>query len=272
MKISDILIGCTAFGFSFCVLNSKINTAKYNNCAASSDDCFSYTSYKVNEYFRNKYGNSVSVSENSSGKILLNVDNFSQTALNNYYNNKKNDGSDNDVNNSCTMVACLGLANYYGNTCGEFYFGNTSDAFIKIYDSCLEKGYTTVNSGTSKSKVNNCVTQSFSTLNSDRKGNTNWWNLYDNLNESIRENRNPLIFDLTNHSTVACGITSYNYSYTETYTTGILWWKKTQQRTVNGSEEFIIVNEGWGRYTKSLIPKEKITNATSGMQVCYAEK
>lgn len=270
MKISDILIGCTAFGFSFCVLNSKINKTKYNG--ATSDDCMSYTSYEVKNYFKNKYGDSVSVSENLDGKILLNVENFSQYWLNRYYNEKKNDGLENDVNNSCTIVACLGLANYFGNTNGEFPFESTDDAFIRIYDSCLKKGYTTINSGTQKSKVNNCVTQSFSELNSNRKGNTNWWDLYDNINESISINRDPLILDLANHSTVACGLTSYNYSYTETRTTGILWWKKTEERIVTGKEDFVVVNEGWGRYYKSLIPKEKIKNITSDMQVCYAEK
>lgn len=243
-----------------------------NKMAASGDDVIRYYDENIGKYFSNKYGESVSYKENSEKKFLINnVTNFSQTYLNNYYNNYYKDVSK-KIDGTCSIVACLGMIYYYKNQKNEFQATDTSNKmFINIMDACLDKGYTKRSGGTSNSKLNNCLTQSFKTYNSNKNGNTEWYSLYDKMKNMIENNNLPLIFDLTNHSTVACGFTSFKYTYTETYTTGSLWWKKTKTKQTNGIEEFVIVNEGWGYQTKSIIPKSMITNIFDNMQICFAE-
>lgn len=184
--------------------------------------------------------------------------------LNAYYNNYKSLNGNDSINGTCTIVECLGLVNFYGNERDKLLKNDTSS------DACLDAGTTKVSSGTSASKVNNCVTESFKAYNSNRTGNTNWWYLYNNIKDEVNGN-SPIIFDSTNQSTVAVGLTSFNVTYTEDYTKGALWWKETHTRTVTKTEEFIIVNDTLGRYTKSIVPVELISNITNGMQVCWFE-
>lgn len=241
--------------------------------AASSNECISYTNYSVKNYLTSEYGKIISYSENTSNKFLINnVKNFSQSDLNDYYNSIKNDGTSNDITGTCTIVGCLGMVYYFGNNLNEYVVEYYEDMFVKIYDNCLNAGYTTRQSGTSKTKVNNCLSKAFDTYYSNRSGNTEWYYLYKKLNKFIREENTPVLFDLTNHTVVACGFTTYDFSYEETYTTGSLWWKEEKTRTVSTSEEFIIVNEGWGRYSKSLVSTNRITNIYDGMQICFAEE
>lgn len=269
MVLASFLLGANIIIGSYCICNEKC----VHNHAASSNDCISYNTYGEKEYFINEYGDTVKFSENLSAKYLINnVTNFSQSFLNTYYNSCKDDGKDNDITGTCTIVACLGMVYYFGSNLNEYKIDNSSDMFIDIYDKCLSKGYTTRQDGTSKTKVNNCLTTAFSVCGSQREGNTEWYYLYDKLSDFIRNNNTPLIFDLTNHSVVACGFTSFDLSYTETYTTGMWWWKEEHTREVTTSEEFVIVNEGWGRASKSLVPTKKITNIYDGMQICYAEE
>lgn len=81
-----------------------------------------------------------------------------------------------------------------------------------------------------------------------------------------------MIFDLTDHSTVAKGYVTYSFDYKETYTTGALWWKKKKTRITSTTKDFIIVNEGWGWIDGGLVDCKRIKNVTYGMQICYAEE
>lgn len=242
---------------------------------ASSDDVISYDISSVKRYLKDSYDNITDLKENASYILTYNgnyVKNYSQTILNDYYNNR--DGVDsNDVTGTCTIVATLGMVNYYGNIRKEGTYGySDGDTFVKIMDGCLDEGYTTRRSGTSKSKVNNCLSEAFDQYSISRGGNTEWYYLESKIRDFV-DSKHPVIFDVSNHSTVAVGYTSYTFKYTETYTTGTLWWKKTKTRTSSTTKKFIIVNEGWGyRNAGSLIDCDKIGNITDSMQICYAEK
>lgn len=188
------------------------------------------------------------------------VENFDQNKLNNYYNSKVSKESD-KITGTCTIVACLGMINYYAYELEEFEIPDTyEECFVKIYDAILNAGYTSKTKGTSMSKVNNCLTKAFKTYGSGHKGNTEWFYIYKKTKNKITNDKRPLIFDLTNHSTVACGFTIYNVTY-----------KNGNNENITTSEEFVIVNEGWGFETKSLVPTSKISNATKSMQICYAK-
>lgn len=257
-KISFITIVttflCTCITMVSCFTSS-------NKMAASSDDVIRYCDQGVNSYFKKKYSNIISVREDTSEKTLVYfVENYDQTRLNNYYNSKVSNEND-KITGTCTIVACLSMITYYSYELEEFEISESNEeCFIKIYNACLNAGYTTRVKGTSMSKVNNCLTKSFKTYGSKHEGNTEWFRIYKKTKKKIENDKLPLIFDLTNHSTVACGFTTYNVTY-----------KDSSNNTITASEEFVIVNEGWGYDTKSLVPTSKISNATKSMQICFAE-
>ena len=247
------------------------NVELENYKGATIDDCITYAVGDVESYLKDYFeAESISATENLMNKRLIDVPNFNQKKLNEHYNFHNRDDSQGDITNTCTIVACLGLVHYFGNDLGEFYIEDkmSSNVFVKIFDHCYENGYTTRNLGTPASKVNNCLTSSFELYGSERKGNTNWYNLDVSLLENINIKNEPLILDLKKHSTVACGITTFSYSGLKKFTTGSLWWKKTEVRSISGEIAFIIVNEGLGYDTRSLVLLDKITNITDDIQVC----
>ena len=241
---------------------------KNNNTAASSDDVISYNNYYVEKYLSLSYDGINNLHEDIDNRFMIdNVKNFDQNLLNNYYNQNHT----NQITGTCTIVACLGMINYYGNVKGEGKINDSYyETFTNIFTNCYDSGYTSLSDGTSKTKVNDCLSKSFETYNISRKGNTEWYYLESKIRDNT-SNGNPVIFDVTNHSTVVIGLTRYIFDYQETYTTGALWWKETKTRTSQSYKDFVIVNEGWGRINRSLIDCEKIKNITSGMQICYAE-
>ena len=268
----NLFLGLLFFCLTFTL--GVVNSIKFDSkkCSATADNIYDYSIYGVREYFNDTYSNDekkyLYSSENTnSKKIIANVKNFNQIELNrSYYRN-----TNTNISGSCTIVACLGLLNYFGNEKGEFAINDTySKAFIKIFNACLEAGYTSTNNGTDMSDEDNCVDIAFNTYGSSREGNINWWYLYDNICDAVDCN-SPIIFDLTDHSTVAIGVTEFYVTYEETYTTGMWWWKKEEKRTVTDIIEFVIVNDGWGTNNGSLVPVSMITNIWGNMQVCWAE-
>lgn len=240
--------------------------------AASASNCYVYDLESATNYIESKYGDTVSnVYEVIENKVLIeNVKNFNQDTLNEKYNSEYYNIHKTNISGTCTIVACLGLLNYYGNSLGEFSISeSTDDAFAKIFNNCYASGYTTLTDGTADTKVNNCVTKTFSIYGSNREGDTNWWYLYDNIKDSVNSG-NPIIFDLTDHSTVVCGLTTYSFNYEKKKSSGALWWKKTWTETVSETVDFVIVNEGWGRKEKSIVPTSMIKNILSDQQVCWA--
>lgn len=160
MRKFNIIFGMITFYFTiFMCMGIFI---KFNNTykmAASSNDVIKYSESSLIQYFTNEYGSSVTFEEKEDKKILIeNLENFFQGSLNSYYNNRDNDLS-NDINNTCSIVACLGMINYYKNEKKEFSTTDSSnDMFVRIMNACFDKGYTTRIDGTSMSKLNNCLT------------------------------------------------------------------------------------------------------------------
>ncbi len=257
--------------------NKKHETDNERLTAASSSDVYVYSVDGAKNYFNTLFDskNKMSIIEahenENSKKSNENVRNFDQAELNSKYNRDKKDNQ--RIDGTCSIVATLGLVDYFGKNVDYFEMSDDdSENFSKIYDACLNKNYTTRKEGTSKSKINNCVTESFSACGGDRKGNTNWWEIHNNIRDAVSGNT-PIILSLTNHSTVVVGLTSYDYTYKVLEEVG--WWiweKHLEERTYTVSKEFVIINEGWGRETHSIVPLEKITDIRDGNQVCWAEK
>lgn len=150
MKIYDVfnkvLIGGVSFGAIYCLLGCNIEY-KNNNMAASGDIIYN-SIFDVKNYLLEDYDEVSNLKE--LDKVCVDgMDNYSQTKLNSYCNNTYAM----DISGTCTIVACLGMVNYYGNVKNEgIYTDSPEEAFYNIYKKCYNKGYTTKKSGTSMSK------------------------------------------------------------------------------------------------------------------------
>ncbi len=245
-----------------------------NNTAASSEDVYDYSISGVKSYLNKIYGDGkVKNITQTSKQINEDVANFSQSDLNKNYNNRKgNVGEKDKATGTCTIVACLGLVTYFSDIDDFDISDSYYDNYENIYDACLIKKYTTLNNGTQKNKVNNCVTESFNVNNSSRKGNTNWWELHNNIRDAVNNNT-PIILDLKNHSTVVVGLATYEYDCEKEVEVGWWFWEKRKEiQTIHESKEFVIINEGWSYSGHSIVPLELITDTWDGHQVCWAEK
>ena len=246
--------------------------------AASCDDIIRYypdDNSNVLSYFEEEYG-----AENIYELKLISddsyyVQNFKQSYLNEMYNNEyglNSESKKKPISGTCTLVACLGVVNYYSNTLGEFESDtNTDELYMKVVNACLNAGCTSRQNGTKASQVDDCVDASFKRFGSSRRGDTNWYYLLDNIHDAVRW-KSALILDLPSHSTVICGTVKYELTYIKKYTEGILWWKETKKKKVTETFEFIHINEGWGYENGSLVPANKIYNINSDHQVTWAKK
>ena len=268
---------CSIIGIHFAIFDYEIKNpiiCTENDTAASANDMFDYNNQGALEYLTRIYGDGkVSNIKEKNATLNDDVQNYDQNALNDRYNSEKGYVKDSDkVTGTCAIVACLGLVSYFSTIDGFEISDSFYENYVAIYEACLNKGYATKQNGTSKSKVNNCVTESFSVFNSSRKGNTNWWELHNNIRDAVNSNT-PIILDLTNHSTVVVGLTSYEYDCEKEVEVG--WWiwdKKKENRTFHETKEFVIVNQGHKFYERSIIPLELVTDTRDGHQVCWAEK
>ncbi len=238
-----------------------------------SKDMYNYTKEGAENYLIDIYGEGkVKNITQKSVKINAKVANFPQDELNTNYNSRKKYSNDDKVGKTCTIVACLGLVTYFSEIDGFEISVSCFDNYEKILDACLDKGYTTKNNGTYSSKVNNCVTESFSVNNSSRKGNTNWWELHNNIRDAVNGNT-PIILDIKDHSTVLVGLTTYEYDCEKEVEVGWWFWEKHKEvQTVHESKEFVIVNDGYSSSFRSIIPLERIKDIYNENQVCWAEK
>lgn len=274
---NNIIFGLLSFVFVSMVLIDGGNISASQNCeSATASDCIIYDDYHVKSSIEKNCGKDISnFKEEMSEKTLISsVTNFNQTNCNNYYNDALTDDVESQkITGTCTIVATLSLVDY-------FYLkdNNTNipadsyETFCNIFDACLNKGYTSRTHGNNSTKANNIISQGCDVVELERKGNTNWWNIYSNLEAAIKTNKVPIYFRLDGHSTVACGLTTYSYDIKTTITTGSLWWKKTKVVTEHKIENYVIVNEGYGRISRSVISTRKITSGPNGTFVCWVER
>ncbi len=195
------------------------------------------------------------------------VTGYDQIEFNAYYKSVTNK----EISGTCEIIACLELLMYYDSVDNDYSVNDTpKNAYVKIFDACINDGSTTYNNGTKASWADDCVDVTFETYGSDREGNTNWYYLLDNIYDSVN-GRSPIILDIPGHSLVVCGIESY---------------AATIKKSVGGKnyntttrEEYVSVVTGWNdptdqitRFSKGMYPILKITNHSDGYQVVWAEK
>ena len=144
-----------------------------------------------------------------------------------------------------------------------------SEIFSHVFDVCYDSGHTSLTNGTYDHKMNDCVSRSFEVYGSKRRGNTNWWTLYGNIEDAVNSG-NPIIFSLNDHTTVVKGLTSYTYEYDETVTEGFLWFAKKVIKHRVVKEYFVVLAEGWGRSDCSLFPVANIGSIFNSMLVTWA--
>ena len=280
--IKNLIMGALAFASTMTI---GVSTAKklggYNSnslMAASCDDIIYYepdNNRNVLSYFEEEYGEEniyelKLISDNS-----YNVQNFDQGELNQTYNNEyglDENSKKKPITGTCTLVACLGVVNYYSNTLGEFESdSNTDELYMKVVNACLNAGCTSRQDGTDDDKIDDCIDASFKRFKSSRRGDTNWYYLLDNIHDAVRW-KSAIILDLPKHSTVVRGTVKYELTYNKEYTEGMWWWKETKHKKVTETFEFVHINEGWGYKNGSLIPANKIYNIHSKQQVTWAKK
>ena len=280
MKIKYVFIGLLSFCIVFVVgICDLIDVGHGYKGSMTSEGIYDTRTnreygqpYNIEKYFVDKYNETVTFYEDKTLRVYIeNVENFNQKKLNDYINSKKGIVDQfQKIDGTCTIVACLGLVNYYGNVLGEAEITDSNeDMFVNIWDACKKKGYTTKNSGTENGMVNNCVSKAFDIYDVSRHGNTEWYYLLKKTRKSI-DNGQPILFDLIDHSTVAIGYTTFNYSYEKKEKYGFLN-KKIRNVTKTGTESFIILNDGC-RFDESgyesYFPTSNIGNIRDGMQVC----
>ena len=143
---------------------------------------YNYDSDGAKEYLESIYGEgNVSNVFEDNLNMIENTHNYDQSDLNEIYNSKNSTS----ISDTCTIVACLGIIDYYGSI-DEFEYNNFwYQNYGTIFEACLNKKYTTINSGTPKDKVDDCVTESFNVFGGNRKGNINWWKIHDNIRDAV---------------------------------------------------------------------------------------
>lgn len=267
---------------TFCIIfiSSVFSISKTNyKCGMSSEGIYHTRpgnelckGKNVEKFFVEKYNKTVTFSEDTSQRVCIEgVENYSQLNMNRYINNKKNIADNyKKIDATCTMVACVELVNYYAEHVYNIEIEDTpEEMFLAIWDKCYSKGFTTKNHGTRSGMVNNCVSKAFDMYCIPRHGNTEWFYLLRKTKNSIDKNQ-PVLLDLVDHSTVAKGYTTYKYSYSKTVKYGFLNIKR-KTVTVEGTENFLIVNDGWlydGPEYESLFPVSYIGSTLDGMQIC----
>ena len=235
--------------------------------------CYNYENEGVLKYLKAKYGD-VYISIITEKEKVLNdkVRNIDQNDMNRLYNEKYIGHDSEAYSGTCEIISCLELVTFFSSSDDFDISTDSFDNYEKIFNSCMEKGYTTANNGTQKSKVNDCVTESFRVFGSERKGNTNWWELHNNIRDAVNCNV-PIILDIPNHSTVVVGLTKFEFEHEQEVEVG--WWiweKRKEIQIIRETKEFVIVNDGLSYNYRSIIPLEMITDIRDDFQVCWAIK
>lgn len=267
---------------TFCVTGTKriiqLNFDEERVGAFTSDDLIVYKTYdfgydRIRNYYENLYGSENVYDLEFVDDVFYNVPNFNQITLNEMYNDEYGllgeESKKLPIKDTCTLVACMEMVNYYSNVLGQFKSdSNTDELYMKVVNACLKAGCTSRQKGTYDSEADNCVTASFKRFGSGREGNTNWYWLVDNIRDAVRW-RSALMLNIGDHSVVVRGLLRYKltYNYGAVFGSSSLIYKKTQ------IVEFIHVSEG-GNFgpNGALIPADRISNHRDHHQVTWAEK
>lgn len=255
-------------------INISMSSLSNNNLRGSASEyCIPYNSSNpeesVREYFEKNYINVYSIELIEDNSYY--VPNYDQGDLNERYNDEyglTEKTKKKAITNTCTLVACMEVVDYYSNIIGEF----TSDTdeyelYMKVVNACLKAGCTSRRDGTGFNKIDDCVDASFKRFGSKRRGDTNIFFLDDNVRDAVRW-RSALIYDLPTHSTVVRGIVKFKVKYSQSPMTLLPDGAPSVDKVSTKTVEFIHISEGYGRLEGSLIP----FYPEIGRQVTWAKK
>lgn len=233
-------------------------SAKADASSGDSSSVLTSETY-VKKYLREKYDDDDAVITAGTKKVL-NTQNYSQTQLNTYYKNATGTA----VSGTCSEVATTSLIEFYKEL--ESFTTNSSykDTFVDILTMALEKGYYAVGEGTTQTKLDSLVTQSFALYGSSHKGNNDYTYLYSTICDKVADEGVPVLFSIVNHTMVGCGY----ITYTTTYTT-------SSGKTKTATDNFVIVNDGWANTSTrqySYFPEDEIsTNVFTRWEFCITK-
>ena len=265
-----------AFLTTFCVLGVDLKDITSYKCGDSEDvvkyDFKSIGDYIKTEYYSNYDIESINIVENN--KFLIDsCENFNQAQLNEYYNMYYAE-SGQPVKGTCAVVATLGAVAFYNTYDHNNYidyeyahydarYQRLREFYSDILTGSLNKGYTTKTNGTANDKLNNVLSYGYDLSGSNRYGNTEWYHIKKKLNKSLN-NKVPEMYALKDHAVVACGYTTFNYT--------IKYRKNNTLKTLTATKEAYIVNEGWGRLSRSVVFKDKVGNILDGHLLVISSK
>lgn len=221
---SSFLCALGAIIFLFCGLSISepkgMGTSK-SVCKESSD---------VEEYLKILYSGKKDVVVKAGSEKKLDSKNHSQTSLKEYYEQvygtKIEDGT-------CWGVATTSLLEYYGAKASArgIYCKTIRQAAKELYWSFDgDLGFT-------QDEQDNLLNDMFSTYRISKKGNNDYYNIYDTLVEEVKSGR-VVIFAIKGHTMVGCGYVPYTITYKEKNIWG-------QTKTYKKKQNFVIVNDGW---------------------------
>ncbi len=217
------------------------------------------TNEAVTDYLDNKYYEVDSVTKQSC--VKLDVPNYSQSTLNASF--LKSTGT--TVSGTCSEVAVTSLIEYYATLEGFTTHDSYEDTFADIMQLAMDKGYWKEDVGTYQTKLDSLVTDAFALYGVSHKGNNDYYNLYKTICSSV-DSGVPVLFNIPDHTMVACGYVSLSVSY----------YKKSSSTSTTATEEdFVLCCEGWAKTNKleySLFPTDEIsTNVFTRWEYCITK-
>ncbi len=271
-----VLFMLTGFLTIFVFLGVDVKKIESYKCG-SSDDVVRYTTNTIGKYIKSEYYsnyNIKSITINESNKFLIDsCKNFDQDKLNDYYNSHYTE-TGKQVKGTCAVVATLSTVSFYNAHDNNRYidleyaqydarYQKEREFYCDILTQALDKNYTTRTKGTDSTKMNNLLTLGYDLSGAGRYGNTEWYHIKKKLNKSLSNNV-PELYAVTDHAMVVCGYTTISYT--------INYYKNNTLKSLGGTKEAYIVNEGWGYTERSIIFKDKIGNITDGHLLVISSK
>ena len=236
----------------------------------TSKDVVEYTDDKIREYLKSTYYSSYDITSiriKENDKYLINsCPNFKQDSLNKTYNARKNFTTKEDkIGGTCSVVAAVSTVMFYDNYDKIYKVDDNGevDFYCELLDTAIDKKITTRKDGTTNGMINNLLSLAYDLAESNRYGNTEWYHIKKKLNKSLNKGV-PEMYSLKDHSVVVCGYTTFTFTVT--------YEKKKMLKTFEETKEAYIVNDGWGRWNRSIVFKDKVGNIINGHLLTISSK
>lgn len=209
------------------------------------------TKKSVENYLQKSYSSYSGVTITAGKEVKLNSQNYSQNDLNDFYS-QRGDGYG-EITGTCWAVATTSVLKY--NNAKPLY----KNVFASTVQESIKKGWALpvedVNArmGFTFDVQDNLLTHMFSYYDINKKGNNDYFDIYETLVSEVKNNR-VVVFSIVGHTMVGCGYVPYTVKYSKTNLFGT-------KKTYSVKENFVIVNDGWENTNKrqySYFPEREI--------------